>query len=223
MTFNDFVVDVQEEANDVSARMKGLIERWVNDEYVALCRHRDWDFLAIDRSDEETIAPAGMPFDPAGFKVATITTPGSNVLGVFDTTDGDEEPLGFTTLAELRATFPGYTQTTGTPACWYWENGKVNVYPALGASRKFRFAFIKKAVAITGTTVFLIPDEWIHVLMHKVLIRVWSYLSDDRYEVAVMNHRVALKDMKQGVGNKTRMQYSPDRADGTRVPRLVTV
>lgn len=228
MNFADFVVDVQEEANDTSARLKGLIERWVNDAHHRICAMRDWDFLIVQKSDDTSIAAAAMPFDFTTLKVATITTPAQRILAVCDITDGNEYPLSFTTLSELRNNFPSFPTFSGKPEYWHYENQRTtgkeafNVWPKLDQTRIFVFEFVKatKTYATGAAEALLIPDKWIHVLMHKVMERVWKYKTDERWRLEAEEYVKAEKAMIAGCTAKVKIQYKSQGLHASQLPKL---
>ncbi len=223
VTFAAFVAQVQSEVNDTSARLAAIIERAANQEHGMLMSRRDWDFLMVNKSDSTSIAVASMPFDISTIKVATVTTPAKRILAVCDTTDGNEYPLTFTTLSELRDNFPSFTTFTGKPEYWYYVNDdKINVWPGLDATRTFVFSYTKKVKTYTSGSAdaLLIPDEYTNVLFHKVVSRVWQYKTDDRWQYAEANYKDTLKGMIAACAAKTKLQYASTGMRASQLPKL---
>lgn len=223
VTFAAFVSQVQSEVNDTSTRLAAIIERAANQEHGMLMSLRDWDFLVVNKSDSTSIAVAAMPFDISTIKVATVTTPGKRILAVCDTTDSNEYPLTFTTLSELRDNFPSYTTFTGKPEYWYYVNDdKINVWPALDATRTFVFSYTKKVKTYTSGSAdaLLIPDEYLSVLLHKVMARVWKYRTDDRWQFAENDYKAALKGMIAACATKSKLQYASTGMRASQLPKL---
>jgi hypothetical protein len=222
-TFAAFVAYVQTEVNDTTTRLKTIIERWVNDEHHRIISMRDWDFLVVRKSDSTSIAVAAIPFDIATIKTATITTPAQRILSMCDTTDGNEYPLTFTTIDEIRNNYPSFTTFTGKPEYWYYQNDdKVNVWPALDQTRTFVFEYTKasKTYSTGSTDALLVPDKWIYVLMHKVMERMWKYRTDDRWQFAAADYQEAMKDMIAGCAAKTKIQYAGTGMRASQLPKL---
>lgn len=222
-TFAAFVTAIKEECNDVSSRLSTIIERYVNEEHHRLVSLRDWDFLVVRKSDSTSITTAAVPFDIATIKVATITTPAQRILSMCDTTDGNEYPLTFTTIDEIRNNYPSFTTFTGKPEYWYYQNDdKVNVWPALDQTRTFVFEFTKASKTYTtGEAVaLLIPDKFLSVLTQKVLSRVWQYKTDERWQTAEIAYKEALKEMIAACSTKTKLQYAGTGMRASQLPKL---
>jgi hypothetical protein len=224
-TFAAFVAEIQAEVNDTSSYFKTIIEKWINRAHHEICAMKDWDFLLVEKSDSTSIAVASIPFDITTIKVATVTTPAKRIMGMMDVTDGNEYPLDFTSLRELRDNFPSYVTQTGTPQYWFWQNGKVNVFPGLSATRDFVFAFTKaaKTYATASTDPLLIPDEWLHVLSSRVMERAWKFRTDDRAAGAKDDYEEGLENMTRAMTAKVKLLYSSNKSQISRIPALVTV
>jgi hypothetical protein len=224
-TFAAFVAEIQGEANDTSTFLKTLIEKWINRSHHQICAMRDWAFLLVEKSDSTSIAVAAMPFDTDTIKVATVTTPAKRILGMMDTTDGNEYALVFTTMDELRDNFPSYVTQTGTPQYWFYQNQKVNVFPGLSDTRTFVFSFTKKSktYATASADALLIPDENLDVLQHKVMEKVWKFKTDERAATAKDDYEDALKALIKSDSGRTKLQYSSNKSQISRIPSLVTV
>lgn len=223
VTFAAFVSQVQGEINDTSTRLAAIIERAANQEHGMLMSRRDWDFLVVHKSDSTIIPAASMPFDISTIKVATVTTPAKRILAVCDTTDSNEYPLTFTTIDELRDNFPSFTTFSGKPEYWYYQNDdKINVWPALDATRTFVFSFTKKVKTYPSGSAdaLLIPDEYLNVLFHKVVSRAWKYKTDDRWQLAEADYKEALKGMIAACATKTKLQYASTGMRASQLPKL---
>lgn len=223
MTFADFVASIQAEVNDTSTRLKTLIEGWVNQEHSQICNMRDWLFLVVEKSEPATILVAGMPYAINDIPMPGATTlAAKRILAICDTTDGSEYPLDFTTIDQIREEYPSYTTFSGKPVSWYYVNESIQVWPFLDQTRTFVFSFTKATTTYTSgqAVALLIPDEYLSVLTHKVLIRVWKYKTDERWQSAERDYALALKDMIASCASRVKMQYRKTGQTPERLPKL---